>query len=114
MDEVREIVFVIIMGLFVALGIAGSIIFLVGKNVPFKKKYFPWYVISIGVLFALSIIVTGMDFIPLIIFIAIIALITYINLRAIKFCNSCGKTIINQTWYSKVSFCSNCGAKLND
>ena len=41
MDEVREIVFVIIMGLFVALGIAGSIIFLVGKNVPFKKKYFP-------------------------------------------------------------------------
>jgi hypothetical protein len=114
MDEIRETIFVILMGLFVILGIAGSGAFFLGKNTAFKKKYFPWYVISIGVLFGLSMIVTGMDFIGLIIFIPAIAFITYINLRTIKFCDSCGKTIVNRAWFSKVNYCSNCGAKLND
>ena len=114
MDEIREIVFVVIMGLFIALGIAGSIIFFLGKNVTFKKKYFPWYVISIGVLFAFSILVTGMPLIGLIVFIPVIALITFINLRTIKFCDSCGKIIINRAWFTKLSFCPHCGEKLTD
>ncbi len=114
MDEIREIIFVILMGLFVAFGLAGSIVFLVSKNAAFKKKYFPWYVISIGVIFGLSIIVTGMDFVGLIVFLPAIALITFMNLRMTKFCDSCGKTIINRALFSKVNYCSNCGAKLND
>ena len=114
MDEIRQIIFVIFMGLFVILGIAGNILFFTGKNVAFKKKYFSWYVIAAGVLFGLSIIATGMEFIGLMIFIPAIALITFMNLRAIKFCDSCGKTIVSSAWLSKVNFCSNCGAKLND
>ena len=114
MDEIRETVYVISMGLFVMLGLIGSIVFFMSKNVIFKKRYFPWYVISIGILFGLSIIMTGIGFIGLIVFLPAIALITFMNLRMTKFCDSCGKTIINRAMFSKVNFCSNCGAKLND
>ena len=99
---------------WITLGIVGFFLFFVSKNVEFKKKYYPWYVVLVGVVFASFIMMTGMPIFPLVIFLPVIALITYLNLRNVKFCDSCGKTIVNRAWFSKVSYCSNCGAKLED
>jgi hypothetical protein len=43
-----------------------------------------------------------------------VALITFLNLRSVKFCNTCGKTLINQIPFTAPKFCSKCGAKLEN
>ena len=114
MDDFQKFAWGLFPFLWVTLGIVGFFLFFFSKNVEFKKKYYPWYVISAGVLFALLMLMTGMPIFPLVIFLPVIALITYLNLRNIKFCDSCGKTIVNRAWFSKVNYCSNCGAKLEE
>jgi rRNA maturation endonuclease Nob1 len=42
-----------------------------------------------------------------------VALITFINLRVMKFCNACGRTVMNQNPFSPPKFCSKCGAALD-
>ncbi|MEW6094883.1 MAG: hypothetical protein AB1531_13060 [Chloroflexota bacterium] len=115
MDKIREIALVISISLYVVLGLAGWIVFLINDDVAFKKRYFPWYGISMGILFGIFIIATGMmDFVGLVVSLSAIALITFMNIRMIKFCDSCGKTIINKALFSRVNYCSHCGAKLDD
>jgi hypothetical protein len=43
-----------------------------------------------------------------------VALMTFLNLRNTKFCDACGKTLINQNPFSPPAFCSKCGAALNE
>ena len=41
-----------------------------------------------------------------------VALITWLNIRAIRFCDACGRTLHNQNPFSLPTFCSKCGAPL--
>jgi hypothetical protein len=46
-------------------------------------------------------------------FIFWIALITFLNLRNVRFCPKCNKTASGRSW-SPQKFCSRCGANLNE
>ena len=109
----RQDIFPIFFVVWIALGVAGFFLFYVSKNVQFKKRYFPWYAILAGVLFISFGL--GMGFPLEILYFTVpgVALITFLNIRSTKFCDNCGRTIINQAWFSKVEYCGKCGAKLN-
>jgi uncharacterized protein (DUF983 family) len=41
-----------------------------------------------------------------------VILISLLNIRATKFCDSCGKMVMNQNVLSPPKYCSKCGAEL--
>ena len=109
----REEIFPIFFVVWVALGVAGFFLFYVSKNARFKKKYFPWYAILAGVVFISFGLMIGFPSEMLYLMVPAVALITFLNIKSTKFCENCGRTIINQMWFTKVEYCAKCGAKLN-
>ena len=99
---------------WIVLGVVGFFLFYVSKNVQFKKRYFPWYTILVGVLFISFSLGMGFPLEMLYFEVPAVALITCLNIKSTKFCGNCGRTIINRMWFNKVEYCAKCGAKLND
>ena len=98
---------------WIALGVAGFFLFYVSKNVQFKRRYFPWYVILGGVLFVAFGLGMGLPPETLYFMVPAVALITFLNIWSTKFCDNCGRTIINRMWFTRVEYCAKCGAKLS-
>ena len=46
-------------------------------------------------------------------FLPFIAVIIWLNIRMMRFCDACGKMMINHQWWSTMNFCPYCGAKLS-
>jgi hypothetical protein len=82
------------------------------KDVGRKKLFHRRIVIIGGATFFLLIALSGMPWPFLLIAGAFIALIMYMNIRNTMFCGSCGRTTYNYEWWSRIEFCSKCGAKL--
>jgi hypothetical protein len=111
---------VIFVGTWIVLGIGGFIAFYLSKDVSFKRRWFPRYVIGGGVLFVVfattltvlesrSASALGM----LVVMVPMVVLITYLNLKFTKFCDTCGATLVDHNWFSPMKFCSKCGALLD-
>lgn len=105
-------IFPIFFGTWVVLGIISFAIFFLGKNAQLKRKLWPPFVIGIGVLFIGFTYAMGFGGEALYITVPAVILISVLNLRSTKFCDACGKTIINQNFLVKPEFCSKCGEKL--
>jgi hypothetical protein len=99
---------------WIALGAAGFFLFYVSKNVRFKRRFFPWYVILTSLLFILFGLGIGFPLRMLLIMVPVLGLIACLNIISTKFCDNCGRTLTNQAWFTKVEYCAKCGAKLND
>ena len=97
---------------WIVLGLFSAGFFLLNKNAQLKRKVLPPFVVGTGILFAGFMLATGAPWEVMLIFGPAIALITFLNLRSITFCNSCGATLMNQNPFSKPAFCSKCGASL--
>jgi len=90
------------------------------KNVAQKRKWHARIVIFSGILFFLfsgSIILLNDNYeqAPFFIFVFIpaIFLITWGNIKAIQFCDKCGRTVyLNQMTFRKPKFCPDCGNTL--
>ena len=106
-------VFPIFFGTWVVLGIISFLLFFVSKNATLKRKLWPPFVIGIGILFAVFVYLMGFPIETFAIMGPAIILITFLNLRNMKFCDSCGKSIMSQNPFSRMEYCPKCGAKLN-
>ena len=42
-----------------------------------------------------------------------VSLISWLNIRQTKFCDECSSTMFSHNWFSKIKYCSKCGAALN-
>lgn len=102
-----EQVFPVFFGVWVLLGLFSASFFFLSKNAHLKRKVWPPFIVITGILFAGFVWAMGF-----LIVIPAVALITFLNLRAVQFCNSCGATIMTQNPLSKPMFCSKCGAGL--
>jgi len=102
------------MGTWIILGIASFCFFFLGKDVKRKRKWMPVAAIGTGILFmGFVVAITGQP--KVVLFMApFVALISFINIRNTRFCGSCGRTIYNHMWFSRISFCAKCGAKLDE
>ena len=105
-------IFPIFFGVWVVLGLFSGAFFFLGKNASLKRKVWPPFTIATAVLFVAFVWAMGFPSQVFLIMIPAVALITFLNLRSVKFCDACGKTIMSQNPFSPPQFCSKCGGKL--
>ena len=117
---VHDIIATCFVGTWIVLGVAGFFFFYVGRNVAFKRKWFPRFIVLAGVLFVLFsttlMVLSSRSLGTLGILVLVIpatALISYLNIKFTKFCDKCGVTIYAQNWFVPMRLCSKCGAELN-
>lgn len=108
----QEVVFQIFFATWVVIGIVGFVIFYLGKDPKRKRKILPPFVVGTGALFIGFVYLMGFRGEVFYIAVPAVALISVINIRSTKFCDACGKTIINQNFLAKTEYCSKCGEKL--
>jgi hypothetical protein len=99
--------------LWAVLGIGSSAFFFLNRNAPLKRRLWPIVsigasVLFIGFLWLMGILGKGFLFVVL-----FVGVITLLNLRMMKFCKSCGRTLMNQNPFSPPNFCPKCGAGLD-
>jgi hypothetical protein len=107
----------IIVPLFIAtwivLGIFSLWLMYFDTNVARKKRLLPIFVVGSGLLFIIfSYLMTGAQPRMLLFLCPPVTLIIFLNLRGIKICSACGRTIHSGVWLSKAEFCPKCGARL--
>jgi len=105
-------VFPIFFGVWVVLGLFSAGFFFLSKNASLKRKVWAPFSIFTGLLFVGFIWAMGFPAQVLYVAVPAVALITFLNLRAVRFCGSCGATLMSQNPLSRPAFCSKCGAKL--
>ena|SRR6266496_3773201 len=99
-------------GTWVVLGLCSVWLFFLNRNVAQKKRLLPIFIIGIGILFAGFVFLMTGDLTVMVFVVPAVALISFLNLRLIKVCENCGRTVYNNVWFSKMEYCSKCGAKL--
>jgi hypothetical protein len=114
MGAQAERVFPIFIGVWIVLGIFSAAFFFLNNNAALKRKVHPPFVIGVSILFLCFVLLMGTprDGFFYCIFVPGIVLITVMNLRNTRFCDTCGKTLINQNPFVRPKFCSRCGASL--
>ena len=99
-------------GIWIALGIVGIWFMYFDRDIARKKRLLPIFTIGSGVLFVLfTFLITG-DVRILAFVIPAVVLICVLNLRMIRVCSSCGRTIQSGLWFTRAEYCSKCGARL--
>lgn len=102
----------VFIAVWAALAVGGVWFFALNKDAARKRLYFPRFAIGAGVLFGLVIAVMA-PLPAILLFVPFIAFITWLNLRMTRFCDGCGRTLINQAWWARMNFCPYCGKKLD-
>jgi hypothetical protein len=106
--------FVAFMAVWLVLGVSSFLFFYLNRNAALQRSIWPTFIVGIGIIFAgfLYFMVGRQQ--PQILYVAVpaIILISFLNLRTTRFCDSCGKTLYRQPILSRIRFCPYCGAEL--
>ena len=105
-------IFPVFFGVWVVLGLFSAGFFFLNRNASLKRKLWLPLIIATGVLFLGFMWAMGFPQEAFFLAVPAVALITLLNLRTVRFCNSCGATLMSQNPFAKPAFCSKCGAKL--
>jgi len=103
--------FVIFFVCWILLGI-GSWIFYSKASYQTKKAWHPFIMIGIAIAFLAFAESITRGYLPWI-FVAVVVLITFLNVRNTQFCPRCGATLYARS-FTRPRFCSRCGADLQD
>ena len=108
-------VFAVFFVFWIALGLGSFLFFQFSRDAKLKRRIWPILIICIAIIFGCFVLyMTGGDARVLFIMIPAIILISFLNLRTTRFCNSCGKTLHRQPVFSRPQFCPYCGAQLHE
>jgi hypothetical protein len=92
---------------------AASLLYLgVSRNAAQKRAMFPWIMGGSGLLFALLAVWHMGDTSAAVLVVPGVLLITWLNIRNTHFCVSCGRTVYHYWPFSRMSYCSRCGAPI--
>lgn len=105
-------VFPIFFGVWMLLGLGSFAFFHLNRNAVLKRKVWPIVVLLSGILFIGFIWKMGIRGNGVYMAVPAVVLISLLNLRATKFCDSCGRTLHNQGLFSAAEYCPKCGVKL--
>jgi hypothetical protein len=110
-DLDRKAIEGVFLGTWIALGIGGWI-FMRRASPALKQKIWPISTIVVGLLFLFFVYL--LDGIKSVTFAAIpIALITFLNLKTVKFCSNCGALNRSHTIFPIPKYCQKCGVTLD-
>jgi hypothetical protein len=90
----REQVWSLFVGVWIALALAGILLFYVNRNAAFKRTYFPWHAGLVGTLFLVFLVALGWPWELAVVGAPFVAIVTYMNVRTTYFCDACGRTLI--------------------
>jgi hypothetical protein len=120
LSALQSIITACFVGTWIVLGAVGFLLFYLGKDVVFKRKWFPRNVMLGGLLFVFystTLFTLGSGLLGglgvLVVVVPAVCLISWLNIKFTKFCGECGSTIVDQNWFSPMKFCSKCGAELD-
>ena len=102
MNVKPEILFPIFFVIWAILGVSSFCFFMFNNNATLKRKVLLPFGIGMGVLLLGCISLLMPE--ALVFMVHAVAVITYLNLRSTKFCENCGKTLLNQNRSSRQSF----------
>ena len=114
MFESQDQLFNLFATIWIVLGIVSFLLFFVSNNAKLKKKLYAPFTIGAGLLFILFLYLIVPQPAVLIVAIPMVILITVMNLKTIKFCSQCGKTIMQKSVFSKAKHCPKCGVEMDD
>lgn len=98
--------------LWIVLGLGTAAFFHFNNDAALKRKIWPVFSVGTSILFLAFVWFSGIKGEAMYFMVFAIILITGLNLKSVKFCDSCGKTLDNQSPFSKQEFCPKCGNKL--
>src|SRR5271165_5328919 len=102
----------VFVGLWGAAGIANWWFMATSKDAVLKRRVLIRVVVGAGVVFtAVVYVVSGGDLRTMALVVPAVAVISYLNLRFIHFCQVCGATL-HAGGFHKARFCSRCGSLL--
>ena len=110
MEESKE-VFGVFFVTWIVLGVFSWLFFTFYKNIPFKRKILPLFLIFVGLLFIFFLYLMGSPAMFYWIAVPGVLVITALNMYAIRFCDECGK-VFNKFPFQNIRYCAKCGAKL--
>lgn len=110
-DNASLPLFIVFFVCWISLGIALAV-FDHTASYRAKKFWHPYITIGTGVIFLTFVEFMAHGQAP-ILFILVIGLITFLNLRNVRFCPKCNKTARGRVW-SRDKFCAKCGANLDE
>ena len=99
-------------GTSVLIFVVSAIYFRLYPNPNLKRGFRRGFTIAYGAAFFVLIVLSIGRNPVVLVFGAIIALITYLNIRNTVFCDACGKTTYNHAWFERAEYCAKCGARL--
>ena len=100
--------------LWLGYGAVGLMPFYFWRNARFKRRYFPWYLASGGVLLLAVWRSWGMPLPMLALAAPLVGVTLYLNLRTTQFCDGCSRTVLPTFLFSRPSFCPSCGRSLGE
>ena len=102
---------------WIIFAIVSYLVFYQNKNAAFKRKIWPWTIAFVGLVFlGFVTAIGGFKFDKPGFYVIVLAdiFISYINIKTVRFCDSCGRTIQSSNPFLGPSkFCPKCGAKLD-
>jgi hypothetical protein len=104
----------IFIGTWIVLAVLSSAIFFPrGVKAAIKRRLWPVFGIATGVLFVMFVWLMDRKTSELFLMIPVVALITFINLRSIRFCLFCNSLQRSPNFIVAPKFCQKCGHALD-
>ena len=109
---ISERIVPILAGIWLLLALASAAFFFLYNNAALKRRLWRPYVVMAGMILVGFPWMMGMPNEGLYFLIPLAIVLIVLHLRSVRFCSSCGKTVMNSIPWSKPELCSKCGAKL--
>jgi hypothetical protein len=88
-------------------------VFAINRNAALKRTLLPWLTVLVGLLLLFFTVFAGFQVRIIFLFMVAYSVISYLNIRyRIRFCDACGKMLINYFALEPPDECSKCGARL--
>lgn len=106
---------VLLLLLWTVFSSGGYYLFIMNRDVAFKKKYYAWFYVFIAIVFLVSgfYVVPPSSTMGLVLTIPVVIFITALNIAFTQFCEQCGETVFNKSLFTSVEYCPHCGERLN-
>lgn len=87
--------------------------YFLNQDARLKRKWHMPIMLTVAIFFETFLFwISGPDKLLAVIAIPFVALITFMNIRYIKFCMMCGSALYPNSFTYKIRYCSICGARL--